>query len=888
MVSLLPIPWLELLEKNSLLVDDVLSHQIGLHFQDRVDECPKPLRPSRYVRFEEFGQIKKELYSLCVAQWNCHITSAFEEIVQFLSNIDSVIDVLGICESFLSLYSLLSSYAFPGYQLISKSRHSMGRGGLAFLVREGLNFEEREDLYLWNEGKIEIFSIEIEINNGKKLIVCLVYRPPGAHPEEFFQEFDMFLSRAQSNRSECVILGDFNFDLLNLNSVNLEFLNLALSHDLYPVNLIPSRITAQSATLIDNIFVSSNLLRQAFCDVLLQPASDHLPIVCMINSIKTSAKNLSKRVYRDMRNNNLRKLKEQVSTIAWDEVSEEQNATTAFDRFMNILLPVYEASCPLRKMRKKKNEPRKPWVTTELLEMMEMRNQLFEKHLQSPENASLFEEFKRVRNKVNHKRRSEKKAYYASAFDGKSGDAKGTWRLINEVLKGKTNDNDGVKSLMVNGSEITDKQEMADEFGKYFTNIGASIKEDVAKKSRRHLLKSFIDNRGEGHSFSFEKCTAKEIESTVKGLKSNSAGIDGLNLRAVNAILVYILPCLTDLINLSLQTGEFPSGLKLAKVIPLYKGGNKQELSNWRPISLLPIFSKIYEKIIHRRLYEYLDKLGILCDSQFGFRSKHSTSHAVHHLLDVINGALEKGLIPLTIFVDFKKAFDTVDFELLLCRLSSLGIKDVCLDWFKSYLYGRSTKVMIDDIVSGVYPVKCGVPQGSVLGPLLFLVYIDTLRFYMPEATVTAFADDTALTISAQSLEELVDKANRTLENLLVFTSLSYLAVNTSKTNYMIFSRVGKIVNSASVVFENLSLSQVFENKYLGFYVDNNLSWKKHMNMISSKLARGLGVMRRLKHVLPLSVLRNIYHTVFHPFIVYGCCIYASNFTSNIKRLQIL
>ena len=154
----------------------------------------------------------------------------------------------------------------------------------------------------------------------------------------------MFLSRAQSNRSECVILGDFNFDLLNLNSVNLEFLNLALSHDLYPVNLIPSRITAQSATLIDNIFVSSNLLRQAFCDVLLQPASDHLPIVCMKNSFKTSAKNLSKRVYRDMRDNNLRKLKEQVSTIAWDEVSEEQNATTAFDRFMNILLPVYELS----------------------------------------------------------------------------------------------------------------------------------------------------------------------------------------------------------------------------------------------------------------------------------------------------------------------------------------------------------------------------------------------------------------------------------------------------------------------------------------------------------------------------------------------------------------
>jgi hypothetical protein len=148
------------------------------------------------------------------------------------------------------------------------------------------------------KGKIEIFSIEIEIKKGKKLIVCLVYRSPSTHSEEFFQGFDQFLSRAQSSRSDCVILGDSNFDLLNLNGFNLEFLNLALSYDLYPVNLIPSRITAQSATLIDNIFVSSNLLRQAFCDVLFQPASAHLLIICMIHSIKTSAKNLSKKVYR--------------------------------------------------------------------------------------------------------------------------------------------------------------------------------------------------------------------------------------------------------------------------------------------------------------------------------------------------------------------------------------------------------------------------------------------------------------------------------------------------------------------------------------------------------------------------------------------------------------
>ena len=185
---------------------------------------------------------------------------------------------------------------------------------------------------------------------------------------------------------------------------------------------------------------------------------------------------------------------------------------------------------------------------------------------------------------------------------------------------------------------------------------------------------------------------------------------------------------------------------------------------------MLLLFLNFVEKVIHRRLYDYLMKHSLLSDTQIGFRKRHSTIHAAIHLVDFINICLEKGEIPITVFFDFKKAFDTVDFKILLQRLECLGIKGVCLKWFESYLRGRSIKVMIDDGFSSSYEVSCGVPQGSVLGPLLYLVYVDSMRFYLPDCCLTSFADDTAVTFSSHCLDSLVLKVDGVLRNFHVFT----------------------------------------------------------------------------------------------------------------------
>lgn len=866
--------------RNPLRIEDHLEAQIGS------DDLPiinsKPLRESSYILP---SQVSGDM-SLCLCTWNCHLTTGYLDVLQMIEISSSKFDIMGICETFLSSDQSLSAFSFPGYDFEVRNRSTMNRGGLGFLIKKNMKYMVREDLGVWIEGKIESFCLELEIEK-RKVLISVVYRPPSARLDEFVAGFDELTRLVLSTSMDFFCMGDFNYNLLDLSGDNLDFFNYMISSDLYPLTCVPTRISTHSATLIDNVFVGPSYLSQSYSDVIVYPGSDHLPVIAHVTCLRKRRIPAKKILTRELKKQNLNSFAEELSCIKWDSVlGISGDSSLAYNQFMYIFQPIYEKTCPLRLTKQKRDDPRKPWITEAIIDMIKKRNLLYEQYLNSQDDAD-FAEFKRVRNKVNSMRRQAKKKYFEEKFSDSKGDTKATWQVINEFMGNQKSSQS--PCIDINGSYVSDKNVVANHFGQFYSQVGSSVQESVRCDRENFLSEEFVDSRGDTVEFQFEKCTSDEVIKIVKNIKSNSAGIDGVNLRTFKAVLMYILPCILHIINLSMETGTFPEALKQAKVIPLYKGGARSDAGNWRPISILPLLSKILEKVIHRRLYDHLTKHSLLSDTQFGFRKGHSTSHAAIHLVDFVNNCLVKGEIPLTVFFDFRKAFDTVDFKILLQRLECLGVKGVSLKWFESYLCGRSIKVMIDDAFSSPYQVSCGVPQGSVLGPLLYLVYVDSMRFYLPDCCLTSFADDTAVTFSSRCLDSLVLKVNCVLRYFHVFTSLSLLSVNVTKTNFIVYSRVGKPSDiDGRILFNNKPVVQVQEIRYLGFYIDCNFSWKRHSDVVATKVARGLGAIRRFKNFLPQRVLLLLYHALIHPYASYGCMLWASNFYVNFKRVQTL
>ena len=867
-------------------LEEVLSAPIARDAEPCMNQVRfQPLKNSAYVQRSKLDPGEADSLRLCA--WNCHLTTGYEDVLQFLSDSQGKISFIGISESFFSQEHSFSLYSFPDYNLEAKNRTSLHRGGIACLISKSLTYQVRNDIDVWIEGKFESFSIDLNLGSSKFLI-SIVYKPPSASWEDFERGFDQLTRAVSRTGLDFICMGDFNFDLLSLNGVNLDFFNLMVANDLFPLANIPTRVTSHSATLIDNIFVGSKYLDRSYADVVLYPCSDHFPVLGTVPCVRIKRNERKKVKTRSLKKENLQRFGDELSSTDLSEILEiKDDASGAFDCMMGIIQPIYDKTCPVKFVKPHKDQPRKPWITTEILEASHLRNQVYVDYLNS-RCVKKLEEFKIIRNKVNSMRRKAKKEYFANQLSLNKDNARGTWKVINDLL-GKKKEAPP-NSLLIQGEAVSDETIITNKFAEFFSSIGQNVQaEGLVNFNNDSLEDEFLDERGIGNEIEFQPCTGDEILKVVKTIKSNSAGTDGINLKAFKSVMCYLIPCLVHIINLSLETGVFPDALKRAKVIPLHKGGSKLDIENYRPISILPLFSKIFEKIVHKRLYDYLTKTGMLSETQFGFRKGHSTSDAVHSLCDIVNRCFERGEIPLTVFIDFRKAFDTVDFKILLKRLQSLGVRGNYLKWFDSFLSGRSIQVVLNDAFSSPYQVKCGVPQGSVLGPLLYLVYVDSMRFYLPECFITTFADDTALTMSSRMIDDLLLKVNRVLKSFYVFTSLSLLSVNVKKTNFMIFRRVGKPPSvDGEIFFNGKPLSQVHEVRYLGFQLDCNLSWKHHSDLVAAKVARGLGILRRLKHFLPLSVLLLLYHSIVAPYISYGCVIWSSNFYANFKRVQIL
>ena len=435
---------------------------------------------------------------------------------------------------------------------------------------------------------------------------------------------------------------------------------------------------------------------------------------------------------------------------------------------------------------------------------------------------------------------------------------------------------------------MTNTKDIAEGFNDYFSNIGPDL---ACKIDTPNLNFQTYIEKAKSEFSAFQPVTVSNVYHLLHGLSSNKAtGVDKISSKIIKIAAPAISDSLTYIFNQAITLSLFPHEWKTARVIPLYKNGQRNLPGNYRPISVLPVISKIMEQILYEQLYNYLTKFELLSDSQFGFRKFHFTATA---LLDCTNDwymNLDRKMFNLVVLIDLKKAFDTVDHQILLKKLELYGIKGQALSFLESYLSNRNQKCQIQGSVSSEKLIKCGVPQGSILGPLFFLLYINDLPQCLDKTKPRLFADDTNLTVSGDSITYLETAVNSDLEKLRKWLIANKLSLNVAKTEFMLIGSKQMIKNISNlqlnVKIENESIKQVYESKTLGVTIDQHLSWKTNTENICKKITSGISALRRLKEFADKQTLLSVYNAIVRPYFDYCCEVWDVFGETQSKRLQ--
>jgi hypothetical protein len=532
----------------------------------------------------------------------------------------------------------------------------------------------------------------------------------------------------------------------------------------------------------------------------------------------------------------------------------------------------------------------KPWITPGILTSIKRRDTLLKKFIACPEGDRknlLHSQYKILRNRIVALLKLSKKNHYQEYFTKNSADIKKTWKGIKSVINIKAASESLPSSMIINNNSESDPNKIAEGFNSFFSSIAEKLQGNIhtANADFKKYLSDRIDS-----NFVMQSADTEEILRIILSLNNSKAtGPNSIPTEILKLLGPNICFPLKEIINISFATGIYPDKLKLAEIIAVFKKkGDPRQVTNYRPISLLSNINKIFEKLVYSRLYSFLELHECIFELQFGFRSKHSTNHALMSLTETIRDALDNSNFACGIFVDFQKAFDTVDHNILLKKLDHYGVRGRANDWFKSYLTNRLQYVSVNGFNSKNEVMKYGVPQGSVLGPLLFLVYINDLRNAIYHSTVHHFADDTNLLYINKSLRAIQNKINKDLKSLCTWLRANKISLNASKTELIIFRDPRKkILYDMKIKIDGKKLTPCSSVKYLGIYIDEHLNWNTHLAELKPKLSRAVGMLSKLRYFVNKETLRMVYFGIFSSIFSYGAQIWGQH-NSVSKKLQVL
>lgn len=838
---------------------------------------------------------------------NC-ITVLQQNIRSLRKNFDSFVSELHLLNFMPDIIILteiwieddeVNFYILPHYSNFVKCNSEYRSGGVAIFVSDKITASQIDNTRMQTADCVRL-KLMLPKNNQLELLA--IYRLHEFSADNFIIELDSILTQIKT--PNLMINGDININILESSRTVDEYMIKMASYGLRSLVNEPTRVTKFSKTCIDHIFYRNKLSNSFMCEtqVVKTCITDHWMTVVYIrfnNAIDPSRKTYVNKQFCKL---DIVYLKNIVDKICWNDVFATKIPSIALDIFVMQLQYCINKSF---KTVRVKSKFIKPWMNTNIKKNIELKNQLYRNLLKSPHDPVLERTYKHYKNVLLNEIRLAKKQYYSDLFESNKNNSKTQWKLIKELTGEKLKNTSPIVLKSNDNRVISTPNEVANVLNDFFCTVADDLREGIILDSSSidkefDAYKNIFTSNSVNESIFFYPTCKEEIMLIIKSLRNNKApGYDNITPIIIKEIAESIVNVLVHIFNLSMSSGIFPEKLKKAVVIPLFKKNDKTNPSNYRPIALLSIFSKILEKIVKVRLVNFLNKHNFFSNNQYGFRSRLNTSSALIDFMSQVYTTINNGKISAGIFVDVMKAFDTVDHEILLTSMNQVGIRGIPLEWFRSYLSGRSQITKVNNAVSDLGEIKLGIPQGSVLSGPLFLIYINNLCNGNFKGNLVAFADDTALFYQAESLIDLKEQMQHDV-NALRWWFTRNLMVMSPKTKYIIFNLTKQTSFISALKYHEIkcsinsgncncqALEQVDSIKYLGLWVDSRLCWKEHLSYLKTKLVKYVRIFYMLRPVCYTQLLRSIYFSFINSKIEYGIEIWGGAYFTTLKPIVTL
>ena len=744
------------------------------------------------------------------------------------------------------------------------NRNSFG-GGLMAFVHNSLEFKiDNRFSGVTETHETLFFKLTCSGVINTSINFLCTYVPHRRYLHDFIKYLETFPKGIF--RKNSVIIGDLNIcSRRDINSREFKALeNFAKTKNFSQLIQYPTYFSHQmNPSILDHVWSNLNVSSSSY--VFSVPISDHIPSITSFSIPAKKPKEIQ--VFRDFSIHKKNIFHRDINNLKIELRSTLLNISD-YNKKFDYLVSWYIKSCnnffPIRKKVVSHKRFVSPWLTTPLINLINKKRELFAGLKRNTVAKATYSEYCKKLKKL---LKICENAYHLNSFKKYRFDSRKKWNHINSILG--RNVMNTIENIQIENNICSNKDEIANAFVDTFLEIPMELSSKMPQLSEEIKFEPPFN----ANTFFFKPVSPQEIEEIVMNLKNNS-NISEIPMKFLKLTIPYISSLLAELFNECISVAKFPDCFKTAIVRAILKSGDKSLISNYRPISLLNVICKIFETLIFNRIYKFFDQCKLFSKNQFGFLKKRSTAQANLVLLHNSLPAIKNNEFTITVYLDLSKAFDCVNHSLLLKKLENYGVRGETLKFFQSYLTGRKQKVKIDDNhVSDTKNVTIGVPQGSCLGPLFYLIYCNDLNNIIEGVKIVNYADDIALVISGNNLTDMVHVMNNALEKISLWCIFNKLTINPMKSLGMIISNK-KIPSKVELWLNGQLIKIVNSLKYLGIHLDNRLSFVNHLNYVNDRLSQICGISYKITYKFNLNTAKTYFFSFVYSLLSYGVTIW--------------